>query len=287
MAARARGVEVRVLIDGIGVRYTWPPVHKTLRRARRPTELFLPRVHEAGLAFFNLRNHRKVLTVDGRVAFTGGMNIQARNIHADEPARMVRDVHFRLEGRSSGSSRRRSRKTGRSRRVRCSTVRPGSLRWPSVGETTARVITDGPDGDLEVLRTVLLGALAVGARLGADRDAVLPAGSAMIAALSVAALRGVQVEIVLPERVNIPLVQWAAAAQLWQVLRPGCRVFSRRSPSITASSWWSTGKLVALRLHQLGPTQPAIELRTRRGELLHGSRGTRRGADRPTHLDRA
>ena len=48
---------------------------------------------------------------------------------------------------------------------------------------------------------------------------------AMIAALGVAALRGVSVDIVLPARVNIPFVQWAAMAQLWQVLRPGCRVY--------------------------------------------------------------
>jgi cardiolipin synthase len=47
---------------------------------------------------------------------------------------------------------------------------------------------------------------------------------AMIAALGVAALRGVHVDIVLPSQVNIPMVQWAASAQLWQVLRPGCRV---------------------------------------------------------------
>ena len=53
---------------------------------------------------------------------------------------------------------------------------------------------------------------------------------AMIAALSVAALRGVRVEVVLPARVNIPLVQWAAAAQLWQVLRPGCRVYVTPMP---------------------------------------------------------
>jgi len=93
------------------------------------------------------------------------------------------------------------------------------------GETTARAFTDGPDGDLEILRTVLMGALA-GARESVRilTPYFLP-DQAMISALSVAALRGVKVDIVLPERVNIPVVQWAATAQLWQVLRPGCRVY--------------------------------------------------------------
>lgn len=96
---------------------------------------------------------------------------------------------------------------------------------PRAGETTARCFTDGPDGDIEILRTVLLGALSVAReRVRIVTPYFLPE-QPLISALSVAALRGVEVDIVLPAKVNIPMVQWAATAQLWQVLRPGCRVF--------------------------------------------------------------
>ena len=223
--AKARGVEVRVLLDGFGVRYTWPPVYKALRKAGVRTELFLPKFAEAGLAFFNLRNHRKVLTVDGKVAFTGGMNIQARNIHADTPPRMVRDMHFRLEGPIVGQLQ---ESFAEDWMFTTREVLDGSLWYPTLmkaGETTARAFTDGPDGDLEILHTVLMGALA-GARetVRIVTPYFLP-NQAMIAALGIAALRGVKVDIILPRRVNIPVVQWAATAQLWQVLRPGCRVY--------------------------------------------------------------
>ncbi len=224
-AAARRGVEVRVLVDGFGARYTWPPVHKALRRAGVRTELFLPRVHQAGLAFFNLRNHRKILTVDGRVAFTGGMNIQARNIHADRPPRLVRDLHFRIEGPLVGQVQEAFAEDWA---FTTREVLDGPGWFPSlaeVGTTTARAITDGPDGDIEILRTVILGALAAAReRVRIVTPYFLP-DQGMIAALGVAALRGVRVDIVLPAHVNIPVVQWAAMAQLWQVLRPGCRVF--------------------------------------------------------------
>jgi cardiolipin synthase len=54
--------------------------------------------------------------------------------------------------------------------------------------------------------------------------------SALITALNVAALRGVQVDILLPERSNLPVVQWATDAQLWQVMQPGCSVFLSEPP---------------------------------------------------------
>lgn len=229
-AARGRGVEVRVLIDGVGVRYTRPAVHRTLRRRGVRAELFLPRFHQAGLAFFNLRNHRKVLTVDGRIAFAGGMNIQARNVHADKPARLVRDLHFRLQGPIVAQIQEAFAEDWA---FVTREVLDGPAWFPTLedaGHTTARVITDGPDGDLEVLRTVLLGALATAHESVRIVTPYFLPDQAMIAALSVAALRGVRVEIVLPARVNIPLVQWAATAQLWQVLRPGCRVYVTPMP---------------------------------------------------------
>jgi cardiolipin synthase len=225
-----RGVQVRVLIDGFGTRYTWPPVERALRAAGVRTALFLPGIRDAGLGFFNLRSHRKVLTVDGRLAFTGGINIQARNIHADNPPRMVRDLHFRLEGPIVGQLQ---EVFAEDWAFTTREILDGPGWFPTllaVGESTARAYTDGPDGDIEILRTVLLGAVA-GARQSVRivTPYFLP-DQGLIGALHVAALRGVQVDIVLPSQVNIPLVQWAATAQLWQVLRPGCRVYETPMP---------------------------------------------------------
>ncbi len=229
-AAVKRGVQVRVLIDGFGTRYTWPPVERALRDAGVRTALFLPGIRDAGLGFFNLRSHRKVLTVDGRLAFTGGLNIQARNIHGDNPPRMVRDLHFRLEGPIVGQLQ---EVFAEDWAFTTREILDGPGWFPTlrvVGDATARAYTDGPDGDIEILRTVLLGAIA-GAResIRIVTPYFLP-DQGLISALHVAALRGVRVDIVLPSEVNIPIVQWAATAQLWQVLRPGCRVYETPMP---------------------------------------------------------
>src|SRR5690606_2085345 len=96
IAAHARGVHVRVLIDGIGARRSYRPV-LALRRAGVPTEIFLWSWAPWKMALINLRNHRKLLVADGRVAFTGGMNVGADFVHRGGPG-TGRDLHFRVEG---------------------------------------------------------------------------------------------------------------------------------------------------------------------------------------------
>lgn len=225
-----RGVAVRVLVDGAGVRYSWPPIHRELRRAGVPCARFLPVTSGAGLAFFNLRNHRKVLVVDGRVAFTGGMNIRRRHVVALGGRWVTRDVQFRLEGPVVGQLMGAFAEDW-------AFVTREILEGPAwhtvpamVGATTARALTDGPDGDLDVNRSVMMGALAAARESVSIVTPYFLPDQPMIAALAVAALRGVLVSIVLPERPNIPVVRWAVAALLWQVLKPGCRVYLSPAP---------------------------------------------------------
>lgn len=228
--AQARGVQVRVLIDAVGAKYSLPPVHLALRRAGLRVARFLPTLAPAALPFVNLRNHRKNLVVDGRVGFCGGMNIRAGHLLGGNPAHPARDVHFRFDGPVVAQLQDVfvedwAFTTGE--------VLEGDAWYPSLspaGPVLARAITDGPDDDFETLHTILLAALA-----GAQRSVrvvtpyFLP-DRALGAALGTAALRGVAVDILLPARGNIRLVDWACAAQLWQVLVPGCRVFASPPP---------------------------------------------------------
>ncbi len=96
--AVARGVEVRVLIDDVGSRYTTPTMVGELHRAGVPVATFLPTLVPRLFQYANLRNHRKIMVVDGRLGFTGGMNIRAGHWRARQPADALRCVHFRVEG---------------------------------------------------------------------------------------------------------------------------------------------------------------------------------------------
>ncbi len=80
-----RGVAVRVLVDDLGARYHWPTIFRPLRKEGVPVARFLPTLTPGYMAYMNLRNHRKILVVDGRIGFTGGMNLDRDFFHQLAP----------------------------------------------------------------------------------------------------------------------------------------------------------------------------------------------------------
>lgn len=225
-----RGVEVRVLIDATGVRYSWPTILGALRRAGVRTARFLPTFPWPQLMTLNLRNHRKLLIVDGRLGFAGGMNIRVGHWLSQDPRHPVRDLQFRIEGPVVAHLQEvfaddwffTTREALR-----------GEKWFPPLeqrGSVIARGIADGPDEDFGKTRWMILGAL------GAARTSVriatpyfLP-DPTIVAALNLAAMRGVAVDILLPEKNNLPYVQWASTAHWWQVLERGCRIWLSPPP---------------------------------------------------------
>jgi cardiolipin synthase len=227
-----RKVEVRVLIDAAGTRYSWPPVTWRLRHAKIPHARFLPAslLTPWRVATINLRNHRKLLIVDGKIAFTGGMNIRHGNVLADQPKSPVRDLQFRVEGPVVTQLQ----ESFVNDWAFCTReILKGSEWLPElseVGEVIARVITDGPDGDFEKARWTLLAALAEAQTSVQIVTPYFLPDPALVSALNLAALRGVRMDIILPAKNNLPFVHWASRAMWWQVLERGCHLWLTPPP---------------------------------------------------------
>lgn len=224
-AAVARGVEVRVLIDDVGSHYTWPSIVGRLRRGGVRVARFLPQLLPWYYPYANLRNHRKILVVDGTVGFTGGMNIRAGHDASLHPKRPIRDLHFRIDGPVVA----RLQEVFADDWEFCTGEALQGERWfpgpTGDGPIYARCVRSGPDDDFEKLRTALFGALSCARESVRIVTPYFLPDPGLISALNVAALRGVEVDILLPQRNNLRLVQWASTAELWQVLEHGCRVW--------------------------------------------------------------
>ncbi|MCS7091095.1 MAG: phospholipase D-like domain-containing protein [Verrucomicrobiota bacterium] len=225
-----RGVQVRVLIDDVYVRFSFSSAYKSLVRAGVPTAVFNPPLIPARLHAAHLRNHRKVLIVDGRVGFTGGMNIHRPYWRPEQPAAAFQDLHFRIEGPVVSQLFEVFQEDWRFATGETLGGEAWQLRAAAAGSTPARAIEAGPDESLDRLRWVFLGALNAARRSVRLWTPYFVPDPSLIAALNAAALRGVTVDILLPERLDHAMVQWACMAQLWQVLEHGCRVWLRPPP---------------------------------------------------------
>lgn len=228
-AAHRRGVEVCVLLDGVGEWYSLPHAgcllkSKGVKVARFvPPRILPPSIH------INLRNHRKLLVVDGNRGFTGGMNIGDHHLrHQPEHRNETTDIHFRLEGPivvqlqavfdEDWLFATYATRSGDLQNLECK------------GNAICRVVTDGPNEDLGKLSMIICGATALARQRVAIMTPYFLPPPELINALQAAALRGVEVTILLPQKSNLALVHWATRNMLWELLQYGVRIYYQPPP---------------------------------------------------------
>ena len=218
--AVARGVSVRALVDGIGEWYDWPHAVPLLRRAGVTAARFLPpRLLPPNLSL-NCRNHRKLLLIDGAEGFLGGMNLGGREVGGSTGRRMT-DIHFCLRGPAvaqlglvfaadwqfvSGESL------------------PTQALSQAAGDAVCRAITGGPDESIDKLLLIISSAIAVAHRQILIMTPYFIPPPELVAALQGAALRGLEVALVLPRHSNLRYIDWATLHWLPALVERGVRV---------------------------------------------------------------
>lgn len=240
LVERARaGVRVRLLLDAVG--------------AARVKAKFLAPLVEAGgeVAWFhpmrfgriwkrpwtNLRTHRKIVIIDGRIGFTGGMNItdeQDERLRADA----YRDLHLRLVGKSvrvlqlvfaedwAYATGRRDFLAEVERQT--PPVDPGPIR--------TQVVTSGPDSSWEPIHRAHVSAIhGAKQRVWMTTPYFVPGEAAMMA-LSSAALAGLDVRLLVPEMSDSKLVTYAARSYFGPLLLAGVKIYEYRSRMLHSKS---------------------------------------------------
>tara|TARA_R110002073_G_scaffold123819_12_gene268023 strand:+ start:6405 stop:7886 length:1482 start_codon:yes stop_codon:yes gene_type:complete len=227
--AGERGVDVRVLVDAIGSRVGRKPIRNYLEDKKGVRiEYFLPMSLGRRMFLLNLRNHRKILIIDGLKGFTGGINIAGDNLHTSKPKHPIQDLHFCLEGPIVHSLEEVFSEDW------C--FRVGNDTWPTpppvvaAGEALCRGIKDGPNEDFETLQWILIGALSCSRESVRILTPYFIPSRELISALGAAALRGISVQIILPTKSNLAVVDWACNAMLPEIIDQGIQIYRQPAP---------------------------------------------------------
>jgi len=228
--AHKRGITVRILVDGLGEMKWGPIASRCLQKRGIPVARYLPPRLFPPAFYINLRNHRKILVVDGKQAFTGGMNISDRHLvqAKDEKDGRSTDIHFHLEGPVAQQIEEVFVDdwffvTGDTIPLHPSVT--------NVGEgSLCRIVSDGPDEEMGKLYMILSGIISSAKQNIRIMTPYFIPPRGIITALQTAALRGVCVEVVLPEKNDIPFVHWATRNLLWELLSYDVHIYYQPPP---------------------------------------------------------
>lgn len=233
-AASARGVEVKVIVDGMGEWMGLRRIGKALRAHNIPFTLFNPITLIPPALNINLRSHRKVLVIDHRYAFTGGSNIGDRHLADNtDNAHRVQDIHFRLQGRVVDELEWAFRRDWHYCKgtVKLPPFKHHNLNRPD-SAIWSRMILDGPNKSLDRLSDLMLGVIsAAKERVWIMTPYFIPTPD-LLGAIVAAHLRGVDVQILLPGENNIKPAHWASRNILRFVLEKDIYIGYQEPPFI-------------------------------------------------------
>jgi cardiolipin synthase len=244
VAAAKRGVTVRLLLDGFGCFALGRGWRRPLLKAGAHVGEFLP-MRSVLLQPVNLRNHRKIVVVDGETAFTGGFNVGDE--YKGGEMRGVgrwRDVQLRVEGPAAAELQRVFFQDWA-----FATAEPIDPRDyfprdpPARGDATVAIVPSGPDTRTEAIHRLFFGAI-----VGAQREVLVttpyfvPTESLMVA-MELAAMRGVEVKLLLPGRSNHRVTYHAGRSFYAQLLGAGVDILEYEPGIVHAKTLVADGQV--------------------------------------------
>jgi cardiolipin synthase len=240
LAEKAKsGVEVRLLYDAMGSRQLgWWRLRK-FRRAGGRHAAFLPVSLLRRRIQVNLRNHRKILIVDGKTAFTGGLNIGDEYLGKNKKLGHWRDTTIRIEGPAVESLQRTFMEdwdfaSGESLE--------GDAYFQAVaeaGDCTVQVVQSGPDQDVKAIREIYLAAVfKARKRLWITSPYYVP-DQGLRDALALAGRTGIDVRLLLPYEADHTAVHYASLYYLSDLLDAGVKIYLYTNGFIHSKVWLS------------------------------------------------
>ncbi len=224
LAEKAReGVEVRLLIDGMGNYSTPRRIFKPLIEAGGKLAIFSPPY----LVSLNYRNHRKLAVIDGKIGYIGGLNIGNEYLGKSKRFGYWRDTHIRLIGDAVNEIQLRFIMDWNF--CKTTPISPSEFYFPQAnegcGDVKLQIVSSGPDTKWHSIQYAYNKMISeADKRIYIETPYFIPDDS-ILEGLRVAALSGIDVRIIIPAKPDHPFVYWAALSYMGELLEAGVRCY--------------------------------------------------------------
>ncbi|MEW9675652.1 cardiolipin synthase [Lentibacillus sp. L22] len=219
------GVEVRVLYDDMGSRRLSRKFVKRIRRAGGQVEAFFPSKIPKVNFKLNYRNHRKLAIIDGQIGYIGGFNIGDEYLGKAKKFGYWRDTHLRVTGDAVKNMQTRFildwNQASRNDILydkRYYAAEPN-------GDVGIQIVSSGPDSDWEQIKNGYIKMILSAKHYVYIQTPYFIPDESLRDALRIAALSGVNVRIMIPNKPDHPFVYWATLSYIGDLLNAGAEVF--------------------------------------------------------------
>ena len=220
-------MEVRVLCDGMGGRDVKSSYWESLEKQGIMTAIFFPALLKRLQLRMNYRNHRKIVVIDGTTAFVGGFNIGKEYIGLDKKFGYWRDLHLKIEGSAVAQLQIRFILDWNYAAKADLFSQKGY--FPEVvgkGTTGLQIISSGPDSRFQEIRDNYMRLISKAKKNIYIQTPYFIPDEAMMAALRIASMSGVDVKVMIPCKPDHPFVYWATYSFVGELLEAGARCYT-------------------------------------------------------------
>lgn len=245
------GVEVRVIYDPWGSMGTWKSFFKPLMAVGGHVEPFLG-TRSAIIDFrLNFRDHRKIVTIDGRIGYVGGFNIGDQYLGRKEKFGHWRDTHLRIVGSGVFSLQARFmldwNATDKDHPFNDYQIDHRYFPLTQVkGETSMQIVSSGPDSDLQQIKMGYMRLIQTAEkRLWIQTPYLIPDDS-VLDSLRIAAMAGIDVRIMIPDKPDHAFVYRATQYYARQLANDGVKIYYYHNGFIHAKTMVADGKIASV-----------------------------------------
>ncbi|NLL69704.1 MAG: cardiolipin synthase [Epulopiscium sp.] len=224
----AEGVEVKLLYDGMGC--IWLPrkfFNPIIKAGGQVCAFFPPFIPYLNLRM-NFRNHRKICIIDGQEGFVGGLNIGVEYLGLSKKFGYWRDTHLLIRGHAVDSLQARFLLDWNFSSIqnKITDRKPYFPEKSQVGNTGIQIVSSGPDSKWHGIKNGFIKMIMEAEKNIYIQTPYFVPDDSILEALKVAALSGVDVRIMIPNKPDHPFVYWASLSYIAELLQAGARCYT-------------------------------------------------------------
>lgn len=222
-----QGVKVRVIYDSFGSYALRGSIKKKFQNIGVSIYPIMP-IRFGNLLFsLNFRNHRKIVVVDGTVAFTGGLNITDKYIKKSGALGKWKDIHLKLKGPIVQSLHRIFLKDYCFASKEDLNILEFEVDSKSEGPVVAQVVSGGPDSEQPIIMQQYMAMMNNAQKSICITNPYFLPGEAFLQSIKIAALQGILITLLVPEKSDSKAALYAMFSEFEGLLKVGVHIFLR------------------------------------------------------------